>query len=219
MSLFSLVDVRPLFLCEFKKFSLIWGYSSKTNMFCFLFFVKVDVFYFLSFPYPALNFIWQNGYYLGRQMSREMIITKNSGGAFGHHVWTKLWKRHLPNKIKLFGWRAWKDILPIRANLVKRNVLMDDQCEICKRYPKTTLHTIWECGTAQDIWAGCPIQLQKFSVLGHVDVINLMVELMVLLVERARFFFFFWVQAWLIWWFMVDRYNCLVLWIVVQKTS
>ena len=131
-------------------------------------------------------------------MSREMIITKNSGGAFGHHVWTKLWKRHLPNKIKLFGWRACKDILPIRANLVKRNVLMDDQCEICKRYPKTTLHTIWGCGTAQDIWAGCPIRLQKFSVLGHVDVINLMVELMVLLVERARFFFF-WVQAWLIW--------------------
>lgn len=87
MSLFSLVDVRPLFLCEFKKFSLIWGYPSKTNMFCFLFFAKVDVFCFLSFPYPALNFIWQNGYYLGRQMSREVLLGIMYGPSYGSVIY------------------------------------------------------------------------------------------------------------------------------------
>ena len=57
----------------------------------------------------------------------------NKGGSlgvvFGSLVWAKLWKLQIPNKIKLFGWRACLDILPTRVNLARRKILEDDKCE------------------------------------------------------------------------------------------
>ncbi|XP_042942933.1 uncharacterized mitochondrial protein AtMg00310-like [Carya illinoinensis] len=37
--------------------------------------------------------------------------------------WTKLWKLKLPNKIKIFAWRACKNGLPTRANLKGRFII------------------------------------------------------------------------------------------------
>ena len=33
-------------------------------------------------------------------------------------VWSQLWKLRVPNKIKIFGWRACLNILPSKVNLV-----------------------------------------------------------------------------------------------------
>ena len=48
----------------------------------------------------------------------EEWIEKSSDCA-GRNVWNALWKLHIPNKIKVFGWRACQEILPTRSNLAK----------------------------------------------------------------------------------------------------
>jgi len=45
--------------------------------------------------------------------------TENFNGYSRKNVWNALWKLHIPNKIKVFGWRACQEILPTRSNLAK----------------------------------------------------------------------------------------------------
>ena len=60
-------------------------------------------------------------------------------------IWQVLWNLKIPNKIKVFGWRACTDILLTRVNLVQRRVLTDDKCPICLRESENTIHVLWEC--------------------------------------------------------------------------
>ena len=58
------------------------------------------------------------------------------------------------------------------------------------------LHAIWECGVAQDVWAGCAISLQKCTIVFH-DIVVLFEHLL----DRISTsdFEVFLVQVWLIW--------------------
>ncbi|KAL0009468.1 hypothetical protein SO802_010970 [Lithocarpus litseifolius] len=111
-------------------------------------------------------------------------------------IWHVLWNLKIPNKIKVFGWRACIDILPTRANLVRRRVLTDDKCPICLRESENTIHAIWECAAVQDIWAGSCRKLQK-RCSGVADVMQLMECLCDRLTRKELELF--WVQAWLAW--------------------
>ncbi|XP_023913519.1 uncharacterized protein LOC112025085 [Quercus suber] len=86
-----------------------------------------------------------------------------------------LWKLNIPNKVKIFGWRACRNILPTLANLAQKRIIQDSTCEFCKSNSKTGIHALWDCEVAQDIWAGCSIRLQKCYV-GQADMIQLMEE-------------------------------------------
>ena len=102
-------------------------------------------------------------------------------------------------------WWACKNILPTQVNSMKQRVISEDTCEACEQFPETSLHLLWECGVAQDLWAGCCVQLQK-CVQGQEDMIQLMCELLdQLAVDEFELFL---VQAWLfgikeMWWFMM----------------
>ena len=62
----------------------------------------------------------RSGYHVAKELSRQgsnkgESLKADSGGL----VWRHLWKLHLPNKIKVFGWRACQNALPTRENLVR----------------------------------------------------------------------------------------------------
>ena len=46
-------------------------------------------------------------------------------------MWSKFWKLHVSNKIKIFGWKACQNILPTHNNLVRRKIIEDDTCPLC----------------------------------------------------------------------------------------
>ena len=94
-------------------------------------------------------------------------------GAVGGRVWKVLWKLKVPNKIKVFGWRACCNILPTRVNLTRKQIIEDNKCEACKAELEIVVHALWNCGAAQDIWAGCSVRLQKCCG-GQVDMLQLM---------------------------------------------
>ena len=60
----------------------------------------------------------KSGYHVARKVLRKDGGVGSSGGASGQQVWKKLWQLHVPNKIKIFAWRTYQDILPTRVNLV-----------------------------------------------------------------------------------------------------
>ena len=61
---------------------------------------------------------------------------------------------------------------------------------------ETEIHALWNCGVAQDIWAGCSARLQKWH-LGSEDMLQLWEELMArLTIDELELFL---VQAWIIW--------------------
>uniref|UniRef100_A0A7N2LK24 Reverse transcriptase zinc-binding domain-containing protein n=1 Tax=Quercus lobata TaxID=97700 RepID=A0A7N2LK24_QUELO len=114
----------------------------------------------------------------------------------GGNVWKTLWKLKVPNKIKVFGWRACCNILPTQANLAQKWIIQDNRCEACKTEPETGIHALWNCGVSQDVWAGCSARLQK-CLVGQAGMLQLLDELIKQLPpdELEQFL----VQDWLIW--------------------
>ena len=111
-------------------------------------------------------------------------------------MWNALCKLHIPNKIKVFGWRACQEILPTRLNLVKRRIIHDDVCPNCTRLPESTVHALWDCGVAVDVWAGSSLKIQKCTH-GQADMIELMEYLLSRLSLQEMELFL--VQAWVLW--------------------
>ena len=48
----------------------------------------------------------KSAYKVAVQIQKGEEWTENSSGCVGKNVWNALWKLHIPNKIKVFGWRT-----------------------------------------------------------------------------------------------------------------
>jgi len=136
------------------------------------------------------------GYHVARQLQKEVDWAESSSGAVGGVVWKTLWKLKVPNKIKVFGWRAFRNILPTRVNLVHRRIIQDNRCKVCKFEAETGIHALWNCGVARDVWASCSACLQK-CVGDQAAMLQLMKELIGHLSSDELELFL--VQAWIIW--------------------
>ena len=148
-------------------------------------------------------FLVKSAYKVARRMRGEGSRVESSGGCVGKLVWPVLWKLCIPNKIKIFGWRACDDILPTKYNLVKRKIITDDKCHICTREVESVTHALWGCAAVQDVWAGSISKLQK-----GVSALSDFMQLMEHLVSRLSTdkMELFWVQCWLIW----NQRNCVL---------
>ena len=88
------------------------------------------------------------------------------------------------------------DILPTRLNLTKRRIISDNRSPICCRCPESTIHVLWECAVAQNVWASSVKILQK-GCTGQNDLLHLLEYLLnQLSLKEVEVFF---TQAWLIW--------------------
>nr|POF22818.1 putative ribonuclease h protein [Quercus suber] len=71
-------------------------------------------------------------------------------------LWKHLWSLDVPNKVKHLIWRACKDALPTKKNLVRRKVVSDSLCEMCKQHEEDTLHALYHCPELQSLWMTTP---------------------------------------------------------------
>ena len=106
-------------------------------------------------------FIVMSAYHVARRLLTDENRIGTSRGCAAKNVWAAIWKLQLPNKIKVFGWRACHEILPTTMNLTRRRIINDDKCSICTRETESTIHALWDCAAAQDIWVGSARKLQK----------------------------------------------------------
>lgn len=79
--------------------------------------------------------------------------------ALSQKEWQWVWGLHLPPKIRAFLWRACSEILPVRANLVRRGVGGDPFCPLCVTQIETNDHPFFECGMMSWIWSQEPFSI------------------------------------------------------------
>ena len=138
-----------------------------------------------------------SGYYVACRLHDDTNGREESSEQrHDHNIWKQLWQLHVPSKIKVFGWRACLNILPSKVNLVRRHVLQEDKCDICQRCSESIIHALWDCGGAQDVWAGSIARIQKSG--GKVDDFLQLFQVMMakLSMEELEIFL---VRCWLIW--------------------
>lgn len=90
----------------------------------------------LSWRYVFDSIIWlhnkygmftiKSAYKVARQVLKREDLAESSNGCAGKNVWVALWKLGLPNKIKVFRWRAYHDILPTWLNLIKWQIIIEN---------------------------------------------------------------------------------------------
>ena len=114
----------------------------------------------------------KSGYHVACEVLKHEGWAECSCGGDMQQVWQALWKMRVPNKIKIFGWRVFHGILPTWFNLGKKKIIRESVGPICTRLPENELHVFWEYPTAQDVWAGSRIKIQKCN-LGQHDMVQL----------------------------------------------
>ncbi|XP_075655226.1 uncharacterized protein LOC142625459 [Castanea sativa] len=64
----------------------------------------------------------------------------------------------IPNKYKNLLWRACRNSLPTKQNLVRRTIIQNPSCDRCSLQAKDTaedtLHALWSCTSLNEVWVG-----------------------------------------------------------------
>lgn len=132
-----------------------------------------------------------------QKLCQEANSTAASSSDSSHKstFWKRIWKLHIPNKIKLFVWRACSNALPTKDNLKKKKILEDAKSNAYPLDQEKTLHALWSCETLNKIWT------PYFSWVVQTEYPHLqdMQELINLVGQRERRLELFEVVAWFIW--------------------
>ena len=100
---------------------------------------------------PSGNYSIKSGYrFLFENSVQPQRIDHDSA------FWKKLWGLEVPSKIKNFLWRASREALPVKANLCRRRITPEGQCEICRTGDEDCSHAIFFCSDVQAMWNATP---------------------------------------------------------------
>ncbi|KAF7806997.1 putative RNA-directed DNA polymerase [Senna tora] len=73
-------------------------------------------------------------------------------------LWNSIWKAKVQPKVRNFIWKLCKNAIPVRDNLARRKMKVDNQCPICLKKIETTEHCFIFCEKAKAIWFGSLFQ-------------------------------------------------------------
>jgi len=80
------------------------------------------------------------------------IAGPQGSGTSNRQVWKNLWKLQVPGKIKNFGWRALRGLMPCKAILANRHVIPEGGCPVCHNGAEDIKHLIFRCDRARAVW-------------------------------------------------------------------
>ena len=98
------------------------------------------------------RFTVNSAYKVTRTITQPPTSVETSQSNEQARFWRHIRNLHIPNKIKIFTWKACNNILPTKANLYHRQVIDDPTCEACTLEPETVGHLFWECNVAKELW-------------------------------------------------------------------
>jgi ribonuclease HI len=81
-------------------------------------------------------------------------------------LWKGIWNMRSPNVVKNFMWRACRNLLPTKENLMRKKVFDEPLCPICMLEAETTFHAIWDCSASRDVWGASLRIFQKSTFPG-----------------------------------------------------
>lgn len=119
----------PLSLCN-KKDRLIWHYDAR------------GIFNVKSGYHAAWNY--------HNQQSSAAASTSDT--MVKGNIWNKIWKAHIPPKVRSFVWRLIKGILPTRYALSKKVSIQDMKCLFCNDQVESDTHLFKHCSVLVSYW-------------------------------------------------------------------
>lgn len=78
-------------------------------------------------------------------------------------VWKSFWNLKIQGVVKHFIWKQIHHLLPTKLNLSKRGNTNSIICLICECEAETSIHAIWSCSAAIDVWPEKESLLHKWS--------------------------------------------------------
>ena len=111
----------------------------------------------LLWPYVQSDqYSAKSGYFFLKSESRSKPTIDNIQPIQPKPPWKQIWSLSLPSKIKNFLWRACRNALPTKENLVRRYVITDTTCTFCTSQAEDVLHVICCCSNVSQVWDGDP---------------------------------------------------------------
>ena len=100
---------------------------------------------------PTGVFITQSAY---KMLANSAMANDASSSNPNPHkqVWRGLWKLQVPNKVKVFAWRACNKALPTMDNLVRCHIVDENLCLVCKIGAEDPLHIVLGCPEVEQVW-------------------------------------------------------------------
>ncbi|KAL0449788.1 UNVERIFIED_CONTAM: putative ribonuclease H protein [Sesamum latifolium] len=120
-----------------------------------------------------------------------------SGDRWSRNTWRKVWQASIPNKAKVFIWRAIRNILPTSGNLQKRLQQVVACCPFCDCVEETPIHTLLRCSFARQVWALSDIHWQNLNF--HALSVEHWIDGLSLKLPSSDFNFVIMI-CWTIWW-------------------
>ena len=69
-------------------------------------------------------------------------------------AWKNIWSLEIPNKYKHLVWRACRNSLPTKQNMVRRTIIQQSSCDHCSLQAEDTLHALLSCTGLDEAWNG-----------------------------------------------------------------
>ena len=105
---------------------------------------------------------WRGSQFTVREAYRSLLATEPPEDPVLVRRCRLVWRRHIPLKIKVFGWLLIRDRL-MTCSLRQRFVLeADDGCAMCSGATEDCSHLFFECPLVQPVW--------NAAALGEIDV-------------------------------------------------
>ena len=125
------------------------------------------------------EFIVKSAYFVAVNLLESTGIVECSSDDPFLPLWKKLWKLDLPEKVKIFSWRACLNGLPTLVNMHLRGLCANTFCPVCDEEVECLNHCLITCDYALSVWAlwqDCPLGLlletRDFKVLAHHFLVN-----------------------------------------------
>ncbi|KAH7572293.1 hypothetical protein JRO89_XS04G0233800 [Xanthoceras sorbifolium] len=96
----------------------------------------------------------KSGYWLASSLARDGA--SSSSPSAGSSWWKFLWGLNIPAKVRMFVWRACRNLLPTRSLLAARRVPVGAGCPLCNVAVESVLHSLWLCRSLAESKAAVP---------------------------------------------------------------
>ena len=100
----------------------------------------------------------------------------------------------MPNKVKVFLWRACLSAFPTKVNLQKIRVVDNSTCDQCGCMAEDEFHALWDCEKVREAWA-----LAFGEVRRKGQILQVMSDLVSFTKAGGFSLELFAMMAWLIW--------------------
>lgn len=108
----------------------------------------------------------KTGYHVIKTKTQDPIMSPSSSEPIPGSVWNYIWNANLPQKVKIFLWKACNNILPVCSNLKRRKIARVEVCPLCHRETETVEHALLLCDWTKPVWFGS--QYQRVPSRDHI---------------------------------------------------